>query len=98
MTASDTQLTPAATAAGERKIGVVVIPSKAPALTAADRERAAANALASVRAEGLDSSTAEPILEAWARGEIDTDQMIAATRTAAVAQLSTHPGVPSQAA
>jgi hypothetical protein len=76
----------------------VSTPSKPPVLTAAQRERAAANALASVRAEGLDPSTAEPILEAWARGEIDTDQMIAATRTAADTQLSTHPGVPSQAA
>jgi hypothetical protein len=80
-------------------MGVVATPSTAPAPTAADRERAAANALASVRAEGLDpSAAAAPILEAWARGEIDTDQMIAATKTAAEAQLSAHPGVPSQAA
>ncbi|MGH2870604.1 MAG: antitoxin VbhA family protein [Solirubrobacteraceae bacterium] len=60
-------------------------------LAQAGRERAAANALASVRAEGLDPSAAEPALAAWARGEIDTDQMIAATKSAAIAQLSTPP-------
>lgn len=60
-------------------------------LTRAQRQRAAVNALASVRAEGLDPSAAEPALAAWARGEIDTDQMIAATQRAATARLSTPP-------
>ncbi len=60
-------------------------------LTRAQRQRAAANALASVRAEGLDPSGAEPALAAWARGEIDTDQMIAATQSAATAHLSPQP-------
>jgi hypothetical protein len=39
------------------------------------REQAAANALASVRAEGLDPRVAEPLLERWARGEISDEQL-----------------------
>jgi hypothetical protein len=39
------------------------------------RERAAANALASVRAEGLDPGVAEPLLERWAREEITDAQL-----------------------
>jgi hypothetical protein len=78
MTAIDAQVRPAVTAAGGRKLGVVATPPKARPLTTADRERAAANALASTRAEGLDPAEVEPVLAAWARGEIDTDQMVAA--------------------
>ena len=98
MPATDTQLTPAATAAGGRKIGVVATPPKAPSsLTAADRERAAANALASTRAEGLDPTQVEPLLAAWARGEIDTDQMVAAGLDIAAGQRQ-QSGAPPQAA
>jgi hypothetical protein len=39
------------------------------------RERAAANALASVRAEGLDPALVEPLLERWVRGEISDEQL-----------------------
>jgi len=39
------------------------------------RERAAANALASVRAEGLDPGVAEQLLERWAREEITDAQL-----------------------
>jgi len=39
------------------------------------RERAAANALASVRAEGLDPHIAEPLLDRWARGELTDKQL-----------------------
>ena len=60
-------------------------------LTQAQRQRAAANALGSGRAEGLDPSGAEPALAAWAQGEIDTDQMIAGTQSAATAHLGTPP-------
>lgn len=42
----------------------------APAIPAPTRADAAADAVASVRAEGLDPGRAEPLLEAWARGEI----------------------------
>jgi hypothetical protein len=42
----------------------------APPATRAD---AAADAIASVRAEGLDSGRAEPLLASWARGEL-TDE------------------------
>ena len=69
---------PAVTAAGGRKLGVVSNPSESRTLTVAERERAADNALASTRAEGLDPAEVEPLLAAWARGEIDTDQMVAA--------------------
>jgi hypothetical protein len=41
----------------------------------ASRKRAAANALASVRAEGLDPGIAEPLLNRWAREEITDAQL-----------------------
>ena len=37
--------------------------------------QAAANALASVRAEGLDPSIAEPLLARWARGDLSDEQL-----------------------
>jgi len=40
------------------------------------RRQAAANALGSVRAEGLDPSSAEPDLAAWTRGEIDAGELV----------------------
>jgi hypothetical protein len=39
------------------------------------RAEAAANAIASVRAEGLDPGRAEPLLAAWARGELTDEQL-----------------------
>jgi hypothetical protein len=39
------------------------------------RAKAAANAIASVRAEGLDPGRAEPLLAAWARGELTDEQL-----------------------
>jgi len=47
----------------------------APAAGQVTRERAAANALASVRVEGLDPGVAEPLLERWAREEITDAQL-----------------------
>lgn len=47
----------------------------APAAGKVTRGQAAANALASVRAEGLDPSIAEPLLERWAREEITDAQL-----------------------
>jgi hypothetical protein len=48
------------------------------------RKRAAANALASVRAEGLDPGIAEPLLDRWARGELSDEQLdVGALRIAA---------------
>lgn len=41
----------------------------------ATRASAAANAIASVRAEGLDPGRAEPLLSAWARGELTDEQL-----------------------
>jgi hypothetical protein len=41
----------------------------------ASRAEAAANAIASVRAEGLDPGRAEPLLAAWARGELTDEQL-----------------------
>ncbi len=46
-----------------------------PARSKVSRERAAANALASVRAEGLDPHVAEPLLGRWAREEITDAQL-----------------------
>jgi hypothetical protein len=40
------------------------------AATPPTRAEAAADAVASVRAEGLDPGRAEPLLAAWARGEL----------------------------
>jgi hypothetical protein len=39
------------------------------------RGEAAADAVASVRAEGLDPGRAEPLLAAWARGELTDAQL-----------------------
>lgn len=39
------------------------------------RAQAAADALGSVRAEGLDPGRAEPILAAWASGELTDEQL-----------------------
>jgi hypothetical protein len=41
----------------------------------ATRVQAAADALGSVRAEGLDPGRAEPLLTAWARGELSDAQL-----------------------
>jgi len=41
----------------------------------ATRAEAAANAVGSVRAEGLDPGRAEPLLAAWARGELTDEQL-----------------------
>ncbi len=41
----------------------------------ATRANAAANAIGSVRAEGLDPGRAEPLLAAWARGELTDEQL-----------------------
>jgi hypothetical protein len=39
------------------------------------RAEAAADALGSVRAEGLDPGRAEPLLQAWSRGELTDAQL-----------------------
>lgn len=44
------------------------------------RKQAAENALASVRAEGLDPSVAEPLLGRWACGELSDAQLDDAVR------------------
>jgi hypothetical protein len=41
----------------------------------ATRAEATANAIASVRAEGLDPGRAQPLLSAWARGELSDEQL-----------------------
>jgi hypothetical protein len=46
-----------------------------PAATPPTRAEAAADAVASVRAEGLDPGRAEPLLAAWARGELTDAQL-----------------------
>ena len=46
-----------------------------PVRSKVSRERAAANALASVRAEGLDPHIAEPLLDRWAHEEITDAQL-----------------------
>jgi hypothetical protein len=51
-------------------------PRTAPAGSApTTRADAVASALGSVRAEGLDPGRAEPLLEAWARGELTDAQL-----------------------
>ncbi|HEY2657251.1 MAG TPA: hypothetical protein VGI55_15800 [Solirubrobacteraceae bacterium] len=47
-------------------------------LSAAERRAAAANAAASARLEGLDPSAVQPAMDAWARGELTVDEMVAA--------------------
>jgi hypothetical protein len=39
------------------------------------RAQAAADAIGSVRAEGLDPGRAEPLLAAWVRGELTDEQL-----------------------
>jgi len=46
-----------------------------PARSRVSRKQAAANALASVRAEGLDPHVAEPLLDRWASGELSDEQL-----------------------
>ncbi len=46
-----------------------------PARPPVSRAQAAADALGSVPAEGLDPSRAEPLLAAWARGELSDAQL-----------------------
>ena len=69
MSAADSHMTPAATAAGARTIELVVSPPQARPLTAAERKRAAANALASTRAEGVDLAEVEP--PSWRPGYVE---------------------------
>jgi hypothetical protein len=45
------------------------------AATPPTRAEAAADAVASVRAEGLDPGRAEPLLAAWARGDLTDAQL-----------------------
>jgi len=56
------------------------------ALTPAERRREVDSAMASARAEGLDPAEAQPVFDAWARGEINTNQMIAGVRALAVGE------------
>jgi hypothetical protein len=44
------------------------------------RQQAAADASGSVRAEGLDPGRAEPVLVAWARGEVTDEQLAEVSR------------------
>jgi hypothetical protein len=44
------------------------------------RSRAAAAAIASLRAEGLEPARAEPLLQAWARGELTDEQLEQASK------------------
>lgn len=44
------------------------------------RKQAAENALASVRAEGLDPGIAQPLLDRWASGELSDAQLDDAAR------------------
>lgn len=55
-------------------------------LTAAQRAEAAASALGSVRAEGLDTSMIEPALQAWVAGEVNIDELIEQQLAAAAAE------------
>jgi hypothetical protein len=62
-----------------RRLNAVRKPPTAPDVQApapsATRAEAAANAIGSVRAEGLDPGKAEPLLTAWARGELTDEQL-----------------------
>lgn len=64
-------------------------------LSSVERERAAAEALASVRLEGLDPTAVEPVLAAWSAGEITTDQMIEQAQALAAGK---HRAFPAHAA
>ena len=59
-----------------RRLNEVSKPRTAPAAAAqTTRADAVADALGSVRAEGLDPRRAEPLLDAWARGELTDAQL-----------------------
>jgi hypothetical protein len=63
-----------------RRLHTVTRPSKPPedhavSDRAVSRADAAADAIASVRVEGLDPARAEPLLSAWARGELTDEQL-----------------------
>jgi hypothetical protein len=56
------------------------------------RAQAAENALASVRAEGLDPGVAEARLHRWARGELSDSQLDDAARKISTGELLAPPG------
>jgi len=56
------------------------------------RAQAAENALASVRAEGLDPGVAEALLRRWARGELSDAQLDDAARQISTGELLAPPG------
>jgi hypothetical protein len=60
-----------------RRLDVVTTPSKASDEQAVvpTRAQAAAEAIASVRAEGLDPGRADQLLSAWGRGELTDEQL-----------------------
>ena len=51
-----------------------------------DRAQAAEQALASARLEGLDPTPVEPVLRAWAQGELTDAQLQEAERRAAAGE------------
>jgi hypothetical protein len=59
--------------------------------TMTTRAQAAENALASVRAEGLDPGVAEALLRRWARGELSDAQLDDAARGAATDGAASSP-------
>jgi hypothetical protein len=56
------------------------------------RAQAAENALASVRAEGLDPGVAEALLRRWASGELSDAQLDDAARQISTGELLAPPG------
>jgi len=67
------------------RLPIVTRPSKPANKSAAEapsvtRAQAAADALGSVRAEGLNPGRAEPLLAAWSSGELTDDQLTALSR------------------
>lgn len=61
------------------------------------RAQAAENALASVRAEGLDPVVAESLLRRWARGELSDAQLDDAARKISTGELLAPPGAQPRA-
>ena len=61
------------------------------------RAQAAENALASVRAEGLDPGVAEALLRRWARGELSDAQLDDAARQISTGELLAPPGAQPRA-
>jgi hypothetical protein len=59
--------------------------------------QAAENALASVRAEGLDPGVAEALLRRWARGELSDAQLDDAARQISTGELLAPPRAQPQA-